>query len=123
FPELERFKDRLRTEAKACGYITTAFGRRVRVDRNHAWTQAPAAYGQGTARDVLMEAILRMPRTVSDRIRVYVHDEVVLSDPRERAQEYRDTVLAAMTSVIIPTEGDITVSRYSCARSRGTGIS
>lgn len=109
FPELERFKDRLRTEAKACGYITTAFGRRVRVDRNHAWTQAPAAYGQGTARDVLMDAILRMPRNVSDRIRIYVHDEVVLSVPRERAQEYRDTVLDAMTSVIIPTEGEIAV--------------
>lgn len=109
FPELERFKDQLRTEAKTYGYITTAFGRRVRVDRNHAWTQAPAAYGQGTARDVLMDAILRMPRNVSDRIRIYVHDEVVLSVPRERAQEYRDTVLDAMTSVIIPTEGDIAV--------------
>ena len=109
FPGLELFKDRLRTEADAQGFITTAFGRRVRVDRNRAWTQAPAAYGQGTARDVLMEAVLRMPRNVSDRIRIYVHDEVVLSVPRERAHEYRDVVLDAMAAVIIPAQGEITV--------------
>ena len=51
--QLKMFKNQLRHTATNTGHITTGFGRRVAVSPDRAYTQAPAAHGQGTARDVL----------------------------------------------------------------------
>ena len=102
YPKLHEFKQRLRTQATRHGYIETGFGRRLRVNKQNAYTQAPAAYGQGTARDILTEALIRMDLETVGRIKMFVHDEIVVSVPKDKADEYRNTVLQAMTFEFTP---------------------
>lgn len=109
FPRLEDFKQRLRKTAEAAGYVTTGFGRRVRVARDKAYTQAPAAYGQGTARDAFLEGVLALPKDIAAMIRIFVHDEVVLSVPADRVEEVRQCVLDAFSSVTLPSADGVNV--------------
>jgi len=85
FPQLEMFKNQLRHTATNSGHITTGFGRRVAVSPDRAYTLAPAAYGQGTTRDVFIQGVLALPDYIASMIRIFVHDEIVLSVPPERA--------------------------------------
>ncbi len=109
FPGLEAFKERLRRSAKTSGYVRTGFGRRVAVDRSKAYTRAPAAYGQGTARDVFLRGVLALPENVQKMIRIFVHDEVVLSVPADRVEEVRQCVLDAFSSVALPSADGVHV--------------
>lgn len=109
FPQLEAFKDHLRKHAEALGWIATGFGRRVTVDRAKAYTQAPAAYGQGTARDVFLEGVLNLPAEVLEMVRIFVHDEIVLSVPRDRAEDIKRTVMDAFKAVALPCKGGVDV--------------
>ena len=109
FPQLEAFKDHLRKHAEALGWIATGFGRRVTVGRDTAYTQAPAAYGQGTARDVFLEGVLNLPQEVLEMVRIFVHDEIVLSVPRDRAEDIKRTVMDAFKAVVLPCKGGVEV--------------
>ncbi|MER0071684.1 DNA polymerase, partial [Corynebacterium sp. KPL2850] len=109
FPELETFKEHLRKSAKTRGWVSTGFGRRVAVARDRAYTKAPAAYGQGTARDVFLEGVLNLPKEVLEMVRIFVHDEIVLSVPRERAGEIKQCVLEAFESVQLPAADGISI--------------
>ena len=109
FPQLEYFKNHLRKHAEALGWVATGFGRRVAVGRSTAYTQAPAAYGQGTARDVFLEGVMNLPQEVLEMIRIFVHDEIVLSVPRDRAEEIKQTVMAAFNAVTLPGKDGVEV--------------
>jgi|GEM_PF-400320 len=109
FPELENFKTYLRNHAETLGWVATGFGRRVAVDRAKAYTQAPAAYGQGTARDVFLEGVLNLTKEILEMIRIFVHDEIVLSVPRDRAEEIKQAVMAAFQAVELPCENSVDV--------------
>lgn len=109
FPQLEYFKNHLRKHAEALGWVATGFGRRVAVGRSTAYTQAPAAYGQGTARDVFLEGVLNLPQEVLEMIRIFVHDEIVLSVPHDRADEIKQTVMAAFNAVKLPGKDGVEV--------------
>lgn len=109
FPQLEAFKDHLRKHAEALGWIATGFGRRIAVDRAKAYTQAPAAYGQGTARDVFLEGVLNLPAEVLEMVRIFVHDEIVLSVPHDRAEDIKRTVMDAFKAVALPCKGGVDV--------------
>ncbi len=109
FPQLEYFKNHLRKHAEALGWVATSFGRRVAVDRAKAYTQAPAAYGQGTARDVFLEGVLNLPQEVLEMIRIFVHDEIVLSVPHDRAEEIKQTVMDAFNAVTLPGKDGVDV--------------
>lgn len=98
FPRLAEWKDEVRAAAGVLQYgeeapandsyrvLRTWAGRPVRVERNRAYTQATASIGQGGTRDVMAEAILSMPPFYRRRIRAVVHDEIVVSLPKEDAQ-------------------------------------
>ena len=109
FQALEHFKNHLRKHAEALGWVATGFGRRVAVGRDTAYTQAPAAYGQGTARDVFLEGVMNLPQEVLEMIRIFVHDEIVLSVPRDRAEEIKQTVMAAFNAVTLPGKDGVEV--------------
>lgn len=99
FPRLAEWKEEMRRAAGVVGYdqpvpaddtyrvLHTAFGRPVRVERQRAYTQACAQLGQGSTRDAMAEAILRLPADIRRRIKAVIHDEIVLSIPSENAQE------------------------------------
>lgn len=99
FPRLAEWKHETRMAAGMLGYdevapegdsyrvLYTGFGRPVRVERARAYTQACAQVGQGTTRDIMAEAILRLPADLRRRVRAVIHDELVMSLPREGVEE------------------------------------
>ncbi|MFM9378600.1 MULTISPECIES: DNA polymerase [Gordonia] len=99
FPKLAAWKTAVREEAHG-QVLVTAFGRRVRVKPGMEYTQAPAFLGQGTARDLMMEGLLRLPEWLVPRLRAVVHDELVFSVPAGRVDEARDQILGALQFVV-----------------------
>lgn len=95
FPGLARWKQEIRREAER-GFVYSAWGRPMRIEKGREYTTAPASLGQGTARDVLAEGILRLPEWLIPCLRGVVHDELVLSVPADRVDEAEAAVLAAM---------------------------
>lgn len=109
FPVLCRWKDDVRQQAGAVGFdeavpandsyriLHTIFGRPVRVERTRAYTQGCAQLGQGSTRDGMAEAILKLPPYYRRRIRAVIHDEIVVSipagpDAQDRAQALADSM-------------------------------
>lgn len=95
FPRLAAYKTRIREEASQ-QILRTPFGRTMRIEPGREWTQGPAAMGQGTARDLLMEGILRLPDWLAEGLRLVVHDEIVVSVPRSRADGAREELLSGL---------------------------
>lgn len=108
FPRLAEWKEEVRQEAGVLGYderppandtyriLHTWAGRPVRVERVDAYTQATAMLGQGGTRDVMAEAILRLDPKYRRRVRAVIHDEIVLSLPKEGAQEVAQQIADSM---------------------------
>ena len=107
FYQLAEFKRGLEKDAVLNECVRNGFGRLVGVARTDARTKAAAFYGQSTARDVFLKGVLSLPREVQDMIRIFVHDEIVLSVPTERAEEIKQLVLEAFESVELPTAGEV----------------
>lgn len=105
YPMLSQFKDRVRAEAQHTHVLSNVFGRRMSVVPGREYTQAPALAGQGTARDLLVEGILRLPREALSRLRAVVHDEIVLSVPERSYEECRRQVLDALQFDFTPWPG------------------
>lgn len=118
FPVLVRWQSETREAAGVLGYgeeapsndsyrvLHTLFGRPVRVERNRAYTQACAQLGQGSTRDGMAEAILKLPPTTRRRIRAVIHDEIILSipagkDAQARAQAIADGMAYEVAGVTI----------------------
>lgn len=100
FPGLCAWRSSVRDLAKAEGFLDNGFGRRMRCDSNRTWTQAPSLMGQGGARDIMCEALLRLvdrAPEATEWLRCVVHDEVVLCVPEHRVEEITATVLDAFT--------------------------
>jgi DNA polymerase-1 len=108
FPVLCRWKAETREAAGALGFdeqpppddtyriLHTGLGRPVRVERTRAYTQACAQLGQGTTRDLMRKAILGLPVPIRRRIRAVIHDEIVLTLPRDGAQEVAQRIADGM---------------------------
>lgn len=96
FPKLAEFKWRIREVARRDQVLSNAFGRMMRVRPGAEYTQAPAFIGQGTARDLMMQGILRLPEWLLPSLRAIVHDEIVLSVPVDRAADAEAAVLDAL---------------------------
>lgn len=108
FPRLAEWKEEIRAAAGVLGFgeeapsndtyriLHTWAGRPIRVERNRAYTQATAQVGQGGTRDVMAEAILRLPPKYRRRIRAVIHDELVLSLPKRGAQETAQSIADGM---------------------------
>lgn len=107
FYQLAEFKRGLEKDAVRNECVRNGFGRLVGVARTDAGTKAAASYGQSTARDVFLKGVLSLPREVQDMIRIFVHDEIVLSVPTERAEEIKKLVLGAFESVELPKAGEV----------------
>jgi len=108
FPRLAEWKAEVRAAAGAVGFdepvpandpyriLHTWAGRPVRVERDRAYTQATALIGQGGTRDVMAEAILKLPAEYRRRVRAVIHDEIVLSLPKHNAQEVAQQIADSM---------------------------
>ena len=88
YPRLAEYIEEVREEAASGRLLDNGFGRLMRPDPARAYTQGPALMGQGAARDIMCESLLRLVRAadaagrnVRPYLRAVVHDEVVLSVP------------------------------------------
>jgi len=90
----------VRRAAEGRALLDNGFGRHFRCDEGREYTQAPAGHGQSMTRDVVAEGLLRMkdrhPELIP-RLRVVVHDEIVMSIPRADLEDVKRAVIEDMT--------------------------
>lgn len=120
FPRLVEWRSEVRQMAESGELLDNGFGRMMKCDPDRAWTQAPAMMGQGTARDLLTEGILRLDLDVVRRLRAIVHDEIVLSVPFEDADDYAEAITAALSFDWAPPGADRPVSVMCGVEGLGT---
>lgn len=97
YPRLVAWKDEVRAIGQSGQLLDNGFGRKMRCEPNRAYTQAPALMGQGAATDIMKTALLRFPREFNPYLRVYVHDEIVMSVPEKDVDEIGSEIRKAMT--------------------------
>jgi DNA polymerase I-like protein with 3'-5' exonuclease and polymerase domains len=97
FPRLVEWREEVRAIAGAGELLDNGFGRMMRADPARAHTQAPALKGQGAARDLMMEGLIRLPAEILPMLRAQIHDEVVASVPVDRAEEIGRVIVDAFT--------------------------
>lgn len=109
FPRLCEWKDEMRAAAGALAYgeqapandtyrvLVNPFGRKVRVERDRAYTQATALLGQSATRDGMAEALLTMEPKYRRRVRAVIHDEFVISIPRDGAEDVAKRIAESMS--------------------------
>lgn len=96
-PRLVQWKIEQADAAERYGVLDNGFGRKMKANRDRAWTQGPALMGQGAARDLAFEAMLRMDDSVIRMIKAFIHDELIFSIPVSIAREVRRHVVECMT--------------------------
>jgi DNA polymerase-1 len=100
FPRLVEWTREVRDLGAAGQLLDNGFGRLMRCDPQRAYTQAPALMGQGAARDLMTEGLLRLVELAPDvtqYLRAVVHDEVVLAVPREDVDRWSKALKEAFT--------------------------
>ena len=104
YPRLVEWTGEVRDIGESGALLDNGFGRLMRCDPERAYTQAPALMGQGAARDIMCEAILRLitsaekyGKNVMPYLRGVVHDEVILSVPQDEAQGWATLLREAFT--------------------------
>lgn len=106
FPRLTQWQNEMRETGEYSGILYNGYGRMMRIEPERAFTQSPALMGQSTARDILMEGILRLwtmgGEDVIRMIRAVVHDELVMSVPKNDVEEIEQLVVRAMSFLWAP---------------------
>jgi DNA polymerase-1 len=97
FGRLVEWREEVRAQAGAGQLLDNGFGRSMRADPQRAHTQGPALMGQGAARDLMMEGLLRLPPEIRPMLRAQIHDEVVASVPEADAAEIGRVIVDAFT--------------------------
>jgi putative DNA primase/helicase len=104
YPRLAQYIHEVREDAASGRLLDNGFGRLMRPDPARAFTQGPALMGQGAARDIMCESLLRLVRVaereelnVRPYLRAIVHDEVVLSVPEGEAELWARLLEEAFT--------------------------
>lgn len=97
FPRLVEWRDEVRAIGETGALLDNGFGRKMRPDPRRSHTQSPALLGQGAARDLMMEGLLRMPSELYPLLRGVVHDEVLLSVPEADHVEIGRVVVEALS--------------------------
>lgn len=97
YPKLVEWQRDVRHIAQSGDLLDNGFGRKMRADPRFAYTQAPALVGQGCTRDILAEALLRLPVEFWPYLRVVIHDEIVMSVPEKDFDEIAREVVRCMT--------------------------
>lgn len=103
YPKVKEFLDRLVSEAKDKGYVTTMFGRRRPVPELSSSNFMQRSFGeriamnspiQGTAADIIKIAMIRVWRGLAEaglksRLILQVHDELLIETVKEEEAQVR----------------------------------
>lgn len=113
FPGVVRWQHGVRERGELGLLLNNGFGRRLRVDPQRAFTQAPALIGQSATRDMIAEGLIDLARRAPEilpMLRVIVHDEVVFCAPRKDFEEVSRTVQECMSRQWAPEGASMPVS-------------
>jgi DNA polymerase-1 len=100
FPQLCAWRDGVRALGSSGQLLDNGFGRKMRCDPNSAYTVAPALMGQGTARDITCESLLRLIERHPEYVQYLVghaHDEFLFTVPEDQAETIGEQIRAAFT--------------------------
>ena len=117
FPGIKDYMEHVKAEAKAQGYVTTLFGRKVHVPEINAKIPARKAFAeraainapiQGTAADIIRRAMVHMPAALDQaklkdaKMLLQVHDELIFEAPQKHCEKLIETVKTTMESACTP---------------------
>ncbi|MCS6986258.1 MAG: DNA polymerase I [Sphingomonadaceae bacterium] len=117
FPAIPRYMADARERARAQGFVTTLFGRRIHLpgirskshaERGNAERAAINAPIQGSAADLMRRALVRMPAALRSagllrtRLLLSVHDELLFEAPEDEAGRAADVVRTVMERAAEP---------------------
>ncbi|MBT2383895.1 DNA polymerase [Streptomyces sp. ISL-11] len=111
YPKVKRFSEQLQRHARQHGYIWTATGRRLPVDRNRPYSALNYRI-QSSCRDVTARAMIELDRHgYSKYIKLPIHDEILFAFPEEVAEELAHETARLMEftykGLVIPAEAEI----------------
>jgi DNA polymerase-1 len=117
FPGIHDYMEATKAEARAQGYVSTLFGRKVHLREIDAKIPARRAFAeraainapiQGTAADIIRRAMIAMPKALADdglsdaRMLLQVHDELIFEVPDAQAERLITTVRKTMENACLP---------------------
>jgi DNA polymerase I len=116
FPGIRDYMNRMKIECREKGYVETLLGRRCHIPairdtnamhRAYAEREAINAPLQGSAADIILRAMIRLPPALdaaglSARLLLQVHDELVLEAPAEEAEPTAELVKTVMEGAPLP---------------------
>lgn len=105
YPKVMDWRKRVVKQAERDGYVVNAWGRRMPVDEGREYTQTPALYGQSGTREIVVDALIRMPNEILCLLVAQVHDALVFSIPKDRADEIVQTIKECMECYWGPPDG------------------
>jgi DNA polymerase-1 len=116
FPGIRDYMNRMKIECRDKGYVETLLGRRCYIPgirdtnamhRAYAEREAINAPLQGSAADIILRAMIRLPRALVDaglkaKLLLQVHDELVLEAPLDEAERTAALVKEVMEGAPLP---------------------
>jgi DNA polymerase I len=116
FPGIRDYMNRMRVECRDKGFVETLFGRRCHIPgirdanqskRGYAEREAINAPLQGSAADIILRAMIRLPPALADsglkaRLLLQVHDELILEAPDDEAEATAALVKEVMEGAALP---------------------
>ena len=128
YPDIDRYLERVVSDAERDGYTTTAFGRRRYIPELHSQNGNIRAFGkrvamnapiQGTAADIMKIAMLRVDEALKRegfdaKIVMQVHDELVIEVCDNEIERCMAVVKEEMESAVklsVPLTVDVTVGK------------
>ena len=116
FPGIRDYMNRMKIECREKGYVETLLGRRCHIPgirdtnamhRAYAEREAINAPLQGSAADIILRAMIRLPPALKAaglgaRLLLQVHDELVLEAPEDEADATAGLVKKVMEGAPLP---------------------
>ncbi len=100
FPRYMQWREDVRDMGYDGEILDNGFGRKMKCDPQWAYTVAPALMGQGTARDLTMQVLIRLfeahPEYVK-YLRGHAHDEFIFSVPADQVEIIGENIRKAFT--------------------------
>jgi len=107
YRKVEKWKRRVIKEGRR-GSVTNHWGRRMIVDKDREFTQAPALYGQSGTREIVVDGLIRMARRDIRSITylvAQVHDALVFSLPEAELDYWVPLIRECMETTWEPPDG------------------
>lgn len=128
YPGVKQFLDRLVSEAREKGYVTTLYGRRRPVPELYSSNYAQRNFGervamnspiQGTAADIMKIAMIGVDRRLrreglKSRLILQIHDELLVETAEDEVEQVKTILKEEMdgaASLSVPLEVDMNVGK------------